>query len=158
MSITTRLAIVAAAILLSSALRADEPVRLRLKDGTGPIEARLIAWDFQTWQLTVELADGTRRELVPADLHDSDRKSITKLMQRQLAGRDQPSGPAPDPAGTGNSPAFTGPGTTRDLNLHGTHWLADRETALQFARGSGSATDDRPVLWFRVLGNLSGFM
>jgi hypothetical protein len=158
MPITAKLVIAALTMSLSAATGADEPIRLRLRDGTGPVEVQFVAWDFQTQRLMVQLADGSRRELAPTDLQDSDRRAVTKLLQRQIAGRDQPADSQPEATSSGSLTPFTGPGTTRDLNLHGTHWLADRDAALQLARGDESPADDRPVLWFRVLGNLSGFM
>lgn len=150
------LSVAVLALGLTPFASADELLRLRLRDGSGPVEVRLIAWDFRNQRLTVELADGSRRELGPADLHDSDRRAVDKLLNRQLSGRDPGNPPAPPNAA---DPAYlTGSDTTRDVELHGVHWLADRDEALRLALGKEAADDDRPVLWFRVLGNLSGFM
>jgi hypothetical protein len=46
----------------------------------------------------------------------------------------------------------------RESNMYGIRWVTDIPAALRLAQGNESPTDDRPVMWFRVLGDLSGFM
>ena len=42
--------------------------------------------------------------------------------------------------------------------LYGIRWQPKLEDALASATGGPTAGDDRPVMWFRVLGDLQGFM
>ena len=41
---------------------------------------------------------------------------------------------------------------------YGIQWTPGMENALASAAGSVSSDDDRPVMWFRVLGDLKGYM
>ena len=43
-------------------------------------------------------------------------------------------------------------------NLFGIHWTKDISSAKKLAKGSNSPNEDKPIFWFRVLGQLDGFM
>jgi|GEM_PF-4664434 len=132
---------------------AQELEQFRLKSGEDPIQAKPLSWDFQTGSLMLELADGTSREVPASELHSADMRLVEKIMTKQmLAGRrgEPVSGVTSKTLGSDRSASVD--------RIHGVRWLADENVARKIASGGEGPNDDRPLVWFRVLGDMTGFM
>ncbi len=135
--------------------------------GQNTLTGRLVSRDPAKGTLQVEYDDATRLEIALADLSISDRRYVarqTSRMQREakrltqanrLQGEDAASEDAVlktrRPA-NGESPV---PGTQRLYNID---WHRQADSAQLAAAGREGGKDDKPILWFRVLGDLDGYM
>ncbi len=143
-------------VLLAAVAAGQELEKFRLKSGGDPVEARPVSWDFQNGQLTLMKADGTVMEVAAADLHASDMRLVERILKKQfLAGRKgQSITPDADPAGNSVDNRSGG-----DVGrLHGVRWFDNESDAQKVASGSDGSQDERPLVWFRVLGDMTGFM
>ena len=144
------------------------------RSGQHTVEARLVAYDATTRQVRLQQSDGTVIDLYTTDLSRPDRQLLA-----QIAARERKSTPPAEPAGVANSadsldgnfePVTQPDAIDRALDektqtvdqpsrrLYGIDWHGSPDAAGLQARGNQSLDDDRPIIWFRVLGDLSGFM
>ena len=101
--------------------------------GTYSVEARLLPNQSDGQQVTLQLSDGKTVSLPLRRLSRKDREFIASVVKYE---EDKPA--------------------TKLVN--GIEWLSDLNVARKVAAGGPSADDDRPILCFRTLGELSGFM
>lgn len=133
---------------------ADDYLKFKRKQDGQPLEARVVAYDFADQQVTLVARDGAEQKVAISELSDSDKRLIVKALERQLFQRSKrdPGGNATTAEGTAAIPR------RGQAAADSVHWHADLNQALEIARGGESDGDDRPLIWFRVLGDLRGLM
>jgi hypothetical protein len=135
--------------------------------GRNSVSARLQARDTSGQTVVLQLADETTVEVSMTDLSNADRRYIARQTARvqRLASRQQQTSGA-TAANTGDEevspdqtdrpePQQAVRGTRR---LYQIDWHQSPTTAGLAAAGGDGSGDDRPVIWFRVLGALDGYM
>ncbi|MGI9515885.1 MAG: hypothetical protein ACR2NP_02465 [Pirellulaceae bacterium] len=120
------------------------------------LDAELVSFDQESGEVTLRGEDGELIEMQATDLHISDRRYLDRQMARQNRRQRQRASSDPiDRALAGNA----GSRTDRSaLHLYGIDWHRNPASAARAASGKETVSDDKPVIWFRVLGDLSGFM
>lgn len=103
--------------------------------GTFSVEAKLKAVNRRAQQVSLQLSSGQTVVLPIRRLSDQDRDYLASL----------------DKSSNENSPV-------RTTKVAGIPWVNDLDDAKRLAAGSPSREDDKPILCFRVLGDLTGFM
>jgi hypothetical protein len=137
---------------------AQQPMRQwSNRDKSQSIEARFQSYDPKSRKLTLQLSNGDPLTVDLMQLSPFDRRHVVKLNRGQFdSTRDseiENEDSQPNPvrlARSGNS--------IKEHQAFGIRWTPGIEAALQQAAGEESVQDDRPVMWLRVLGDLSGFM
>ncbi len=106
----------------------------RWTDNTGRFSATavLVSVDPIGRQITLQLSDGRSVTLPLRRLSEADRAFVSH-------------GAADDPV-------------DEPLRIAGLDWYDDPDDARKLARGGAGPADDKPILCFRVLGDLEGFM
>lgn len=132
---------------------ADDFLKFKLIKNGQPLEARVVQYDFVAQKITVVSRDGQELEVSITELGTSDKRLIVKALERQLfqkPSRTPEKNPAPNNLGANQLPG----------NADGEPlvWHAKFKLAAEQARGGESIDDDRPIVWFRVLGDLRGLM
>ncbi len=128
-----------------------------LPDTGKSLEAELVSYDAESGEVTLRGEDGGLIQMQATELHISDRR----YLNRQMARKDRPQrrrASSSDPidralAGGGNNTA-----DPSVQHLYGIDWHRTPQSAQAAATGSQRDADDKPIIWFRVLGDLSGFM
>lgn len=130
---------------------AARPERIRQwTDDSGTFQVRATLVEISESGDTVKLRlEGGKFATVPLErLSESDRRYVeTRSKQNPTSDRKPASA---DPAANSNKVSQT--------RLFGIDWHASVEQARESARGTASPRDDKPVMCFRVLGELEGFM
>lgn len=159
----------------------EQPTRLwKQRDGQSSFHAALIEFDEEKGLVTLRLKDDTEVELPATDLSNVDRgflKRYSRKLQRQakrsvfersrsnvvateseLLESDKPAlsteAIATKPK-TGKA-GIVDRGTIR--RLYGIDWHSTAKGAQTAATGKPGVEDDRPIIWFRVLGDLADGM
>lgn len=159
--------VLAAALMLAPTGLSAQDSSFRLwtsRDRSETVVARMTGYDPDQRQVTLEDQAGHRRTVELKQLSATDQRFVRRAAPEQ---RQEPAGDAVMPAPSGqtsvakrdNSPPRKGRRTNRDTthNLYGIDWQTDFDSG--FAdRGGRTADEQRPVMWFRVLGDLDGFM
>jgi len=106
----------------------------RWTDNTGNFSARASLVDFDPSEdvVTLRLADGRSVTLPLRRLSATDREFLVQAAEHQPGGRP--------------------------IRIAGLDWYEDLKDARLLARGRPDPADDKPILCFRVLGDLEGFM
>ena len=107
-------------------------------DRSTKIKATLSQYDPETGVVQLILSDGTTRSISREVISFSDRQYLRGYLQRGKS------------IGSGSSPAT--------FPFIGIQWVPELSQALQLAGGKKGNADDRPVMCFRVLGDLRGHM
>jgi hypothetical protein len=141
-----------AGLLAGTTTYGQELDKFRLNSGGDPLEARLVAWDFQTGTLTLEQADGSSMKIPATDLHASDMRLVERILKKQFLVAKKG-----ESISSGSKPAKTEMSGKVD-RIHGVKWFDNESDARLVARGGDGNQDDRPMIWFRVLGAMTGFM
>ncbi len=130
-------------------------------DDTGQhaVQATLVSYDTQTKQVVLQRDDGREIRLVATDLCMADRRYLALRAERlRIRQNRQPSSTqetAIDQALTDHKQ----PAQRFNIaSLYGIDWHRHPQSAQWAATGQPGARDDKPIVWFRVLGDLSGFM
>ena len=105
-------------------------------DGEYSVQASLIAFNQSTKRVTLQKEDASVVVVPLAQLSTADQSYITEK--------------SPKPARK--------EATDGSIKLYGIGWQSKIEDALTLAAGETTPSDDRPVMWFRVLGELDGGM
>ena len=116
--------------------------------GDHRIEAQYLDYDSKTKQ--VELAT-KNDETISVDIYKlsvTDQRFIKRVARKRPQSEAQKSSAAKTRRETAG----------RKKRKFGIHWTLDLENALKVAEGKSSPSDDRLVMWLRVLGELDGFM
>ena len=127
--------------------------------GQNATSARLVSLDEETRTVVLKYDDDTTLEVSLTDLSIADRKYITRQTSRarRLAKRK-----AHESSGrTARNMARPGKASRRDdgtRRAYNIDWHVKPQTASLAAAGEEDAGDDKPIIWFRVLGALDGFM
>jgi hypothetical protein len=111
-------------------------------DRSAKIKATLSQYDPETGAIQLILSDGTTRSIFREMISTSDRRYLRGYLKRETS-REEIIGPESSPA---------------TFPLFGIQWVPDLSQALQLASGRTGKADDRPVMCFRVLGDLRGPM
>ena len=150
------LAVFAQIALAIIATADDDPSVARTwRDRTGEyeVQATLVHVDTDRGVVSLRKTDGEEVS-VPLDrLSWDDRSYVTDyLRSRAETGRD-------NTASAGQS--FNDPPRSDLFNvvsLYGVQWHRTPQSAESAANGQSGKGDDKPIMWFRVLGDLAGYM
>ena len=138
--------------------------------GEHTVKAKLIEYDTTTKMVTLEKEDGEWLEVRYDQLQIADRRFLSRHAARQqrAAKSKHPAPENDDPFvqfdKTGDKPERKRSSTRRSAanqdvrRLYDIDWHQTPESAQVAATGSEKPGDDKPIIWFRVLGDLSGFM
>jgi hypothetical protein len=128
-----------------------EPIRQWTDDtGTFQVKATLAEISESGETVKLRLEDG-KFATVPLDrLSESDRRYVTSRSRRKNSASATPASDQPS--------AISKHKTAPTTRLFGIDWHPSVDQAREAARGTSSPSDDRPVMCFRVLGDLNGFM
>ncbi len=131
-------------------------------DSTGTYQVQASYVDFEDGRVLLEKPDGTEITVPFARLSSSDQNHVRHELRRSaLAQRRQASTAARSadvvdvdkPVGEKGGAEPDRPLPAEPEILYGIHWHGSPADALAVG-----AEQDKPVMWFRVLGDLKGFM
>jgi len=120
--------------------------------GQNGVAAKLVSFDKTTRQVVLQCDDATTIEVPVTDLSISDRRYISR--QTSKFERESKHAGHKNRTATGRSEAQA-EGVQR---LYGIDWHQQLESARRVAVGNEGVADNKPIIWFRVLGDLSGYM
>lgn len=128
------------------------------RDKSQTIEATFKSYDPRTKQLILKLLNGEELQVKLKQLSRTDQRYVTNASKRNTKELL-----SPDTTEFVGTPKKKRKRMNRDRSLKttkafGIEWNPGMESALTKAQGGESASDDRPVMWLRVLGDLDGFM
>ena len=129
------------------------------RDGLQRVRATLVQFDPATGRVTLRDAQGQERDLALQQLSLRDQKFLRRNAESKTSNSDLDSDPKPETAAAESAApksAQPAPGKTR--RLYGVDWQPSVETGLEVARNMEEDGSGRPVMWFRVLGDLDGLM
>jgi hypothetical protein len=169
---TGRLGIFAFVLAMSAAtVVADDHDSLRSwhsRDGNA-VEASLEGFHSDQHVATLKQSDGSVIEVPFKSLSREDQRYIKTWLRQQ---RNTDSQAKTDPGQDDRNPvesqsksqvrnssrSKSNRGSEKTMMLYGINWHESGAPALAKARGVASTSDDMPIMWFRVLGDLEGFM
>ncbi len=133
------------------------------------IEASLVSFRDDHHVATLKQSDGTVIEVPFKSLSRKDQRYIKTWLRQQRntdseakANAGQDDSKAAESQSQNNTRSATSGksirATEKTKTMYGINWHKSGEPALASARGDASTQDDRPIMWFRVLGDLEGFM
>ena len=146
------------------------------KDGKHVLEAKFVSFDEATNLVKLESMYGETFEIALNQLRSSDRKYVAKFQSQSKTtakttanpfrksktspnSNARPNKPKPKSATTRTPDANRKKNDNKNSrNLYGITWTGPLQNALKLAKGKQTSKDDRPIMWFRVLGQLEGFM
>ena len=147
------------------------PARVwRSADRSESVEATLVDYAPDDRVVTLESTDGRTLTIPLKFLSSSDRRYVRAWRKRQASASstapsvesDEPSDQevpaAAEDKADDKAVARIRRSKARLTNLYGIRWAPDMTAALEIAQGGDGTRDDRPVMWFRVLGDLQGPM
>ena len=132
------------AILFSSTLNAGERTSdktRRWNDNTGTFNVRAVLVNVDDQAVALRLPDGDTITVPVRRLSIGDQQYVNSWSDRAKPESVTPESVKPE-----------------SVKLAGVNWFADLDDAKQAARGSQGTSDDKPIMCFRVLGELGGFM
>ena len=151
------------------------------RDGKHRLEARMLSYDTDAKKVRLESDSGETFEIDLSKLSSADRRYVTKSQSEKSGEAPNPfqkTGDAKNHSGNSNlnsdpdSDAKPKRGSDKPNSrrvrrnskrvqrtpLYGLEWT-DMASAGELASGNPNThRDDRPIMWFRVLGQLDGFM
>jgi hypothetical protein len=133
---------IAMVVICSVGNAAERPRTWRVTGEQPHIKATLVAVDDQADTVTIALADGGELEFATGDLSLTDRRYVARAQRRMAAQK---------PTTTGNDSSHSRPNK-------GILWHSKFASASKEATGNTQPNSARPILCFRVLGELDGFM
>ena len=157
----------------------QQPTRNWVKnDDTSTFEATFLKYNPDTTKLTLRLADRTEVELPKSDLSTRDQQFLRRhmLKLKRIAKREafakgkrfakgNSSEPSSNKSASDHSrndrPKASNDAPARNAStrqLYGINWHSTPEGAKEAATGKSGKKDDRPIIWFRVLGDLADGM
>jgi hypothetical protein len=149
-------------LFLVSVARAQNSGEERIwTDNTGQntLAARFLSYDKENDQVVLLTSNNETKTLSLSDFSRADQRLIRKFAaQAQRAENANPKRDAIDDALTGQASSSTANGERNPNRLNGIDWFVSAESASTAATASERPDDDRPIAWFRVLGELDGFM
>ena len=131
------------------------------RDGLQRVRATLVQFDPATGRVRLRDAQGQERDLALQQLSLRDQKFLRRTAESKTSNPSlnsdlDPKPETPAAESTGTKSAGPAPGKTR--RLYGVDWQPSVETGLEVARNLEEDGSGRPVMWFRVLGDLDGLM
>ena len=123
------------------------------RDGTETAFARLSEYDSATRVVTLVDQSGALRDVKLERLALADQRFVQRFERNQ----DQPDGRIGDSMVRKTSNSRPANRKRPTVDLYGIQWQRDFETAMATADGRAES-DRQPIMWFRVLGDLDGFM
>ena len=132
-------------------------------DGREKVRAVLVSYEPRERAVSLELANGQTIQLTMKQLSAKDRHYLRNYWKNQTA--ENPD--APDSTEKKRVSAAARDKRDRQVDRlqtqqskqrFGIDWVSEIPLALEYAKGKETIADDRPVMWFRVLGDLNGFM
>lgn len=118
-----------------------------------PLEARVVRYDLDDQIVTLTNRDGQEIQIEVAELNPVDKRTVVKAVERQLFQKLKEK--ANDNRAAGNEAEAEVP---KNNNREPVAWNSNLKQATAKAMGTESTEDDRPIVWFRVLGDLRGLM
>ncbi len=143
----------------STSVAADEFLKLKQIQGQ-PLEARVEQYDLGEQTVTLTARDGREIVVAVGDLSAPDKRLIAKALERQLFQKPKAKPEArPETKPTDRPAALDQAGAKpRGANKGPVAWHNNLKQATTQALGTDTVQDDRPIVWFRVLGDLRGLM
>ncbi|MBL8892019.1 MAG: hypothetical protein JNL67_18735 [Planctomycetaceae bacterium] len=133
------------------------------------LEARVTRYDLDNQIVTLTNREGQEIQVDVADLSAVDKRLVVKAVERQLfqkskarakdipeAGNPEAGNPVANHPGVGNPAGAVAP--RLDNRRQPLVWSSSLKQATAKAIGTDALGDDRPIVWFRVLGDLRGLM
>jgi hypothetical protein len=124
------------------------------------LEAALIRFDADERKVELRTRDGATQFLAQRDMAQADQNYVRVWLrnQRKASAKDKPQDESPA-ADSERSPSRAEASRDRGPErLFGLRWYRNMDDAKIAAAGDRGTTDDKPILWFRVLGDPAGFM
>lgn len=127
------------------------------------MQGTLVARNMVTKRIKLERADQSTIEVELDKLRDSDRNYVARQTAKLKRLEQRPKTKVDDTASDKNPFTETDSqkrlaDSTKPQRSSGIDWHTDPIQAARVARGSEPTSDDRPIIWFRVLGDLEGYM
>ena len=119
------------------------------KSGAHSLEAVLVGYQDGTVRLRKQ--DGSQISVGLDQLSTADQGFVRRERRRSMASRHRQRSVARPVA---NPSPVANPNRAASRRMVGIDWCDSSEAAISVAQ----ATNDKPVMWFRVLGDLDGFM
>lgn len=140
--------------------------------GENGFTARLVSYNRKSGEVVLQRADESTLEAPLMDFSISDRRYLTRQTNKakraakrvELANREAKKKLTSEKGSTELLSLNTGASSTvRELTddvrrLYDIDWYQVPENATYAARGAAGFQDDKPIMWFRVLGDLAGYM
>lgn len=127
--------------------------------GQNTLAARFLSYDKENDQVVLLTADNEEKTYLLSDFSRADQRLIRKFAaQARRAENANPKRDAIDNALAGKAGSLPANGQSSPSRLYGIDWFVSAESARAAATASERSDDDRPIAWFRVLGELDGFM
>ena len=127
--------------------------------GKHQMQGKLVARNMATSTIKLERADQSTVEVELAKLRNSDRNYVarqtSKLQRAKAKANETASG---QDLLVETNPQKRPADSAETRRLSGIDWHTEPIQAAQAATGSETVSDDRPIIWFRVLGELEGYM
>jgi len=160
-------------LLAPARLQAQEDTTMRTWKscrGQHKIRAKLLDFDTDSDSVRLETSEGRTITVDSSKLSLTDREYLERLANH----RDESNPFLVEATTSGGASAADGNGGEADVDdidnkelkniarrqepKFGIRWSGQLDDALRIAQGKPQSNDDRPVMWFRVLGDLDGFM
>lgn len=137
--------------VLAQTASAARPERVRQwtdDSGTFQVRATLVEISESGDSVKLRLQDGKFTTVPFERLSESDRRYVETRSKQNLTSGRKPA----------SVKSVANSNKVSETRLFGIDWHASVEQARKSARGTESPRDDKPVMCFRVLGELDGFM
>lgn len=129
------------------------------KTGQNTLAARFVSFDKESEQVVLLKPGDVSETFVLSDFSRADQRIIRKLAAQAIRAEKQDrKRDAIDEALAGKTNPSSAGAKGNQLRLCGINWHLSPDSASRDAAGSERPVDDRPIAWFRVLGDLDGFM
>ncbi len=164
--------VISIAVSLSSTIHAeDDYLKLKMKNRGQALEAKVVRYDFNSLSFDLVDRSGTELTIEISEFADSDKRILVRALEKQLfskaASKKAAEKKSDKEASTNDSleNQDVNPGRNKSktaspkaLTASGVRWHEKFDDAASEATEKSPTGGERPVLWFRVLGDLKGFM
>ena len=158
------LAITLCFAVVQTCLAEEETRQWKSADGKYSMEGQLIDFVRKSKTVTIEKTDGKQIEIDFGKLSKEDQRYVNRFQFARTQKAKENELPKLKKSNTKhnerrNRQRSRAQSPTKSLAMYGVNWVPNMEQALSAAAGKSENTaDDRPVMWFRVLGDLAGYM
>ncbi len=147
---------------LVSAQTDEGPRQWNSRDGKHSITAAFSGYDKKAKTVTLRYDNGQTVDIKLRDLSRADQRFVKRMnspkkqdgLSAEFVFDEEPATKSKK-----RKRKTSRSGQRNDfLRRYGINWTPGMESAIASAKGSDSASDERPIMWFRVLGDLNGYM